>query len=172
MVGLKKLADRLKLSVRTHVPKRLFMPVSRTDLLELVTAQDRIAMCSKDIAGLMLGRKMSFPKKMDTEVKEYLAACIEVSDQAMKAIDTLDEVFEAGFGRREVAKVDSMIKQIGKSEKKTDKLQIKVRALLFSMEESLPPVEVMFLYMILGLIGDIADYAERTGNRLQILISL
>jgi predicted phosphate transport protein (TIGR00153 family) len=170
--GMEQDADKLKHSVRTHIPKRLFMPVSRSDLLELVTTQDKIANCSKDIAGLMLGRKMTFPKKLYPELKEYLLACIEVSAQALIAIETLDEVFEAGFGRREVSQVDALIKEISKLEKRTDKLQIKVRASVFAIEETLPPVEVMFLYKIIELIGSIADYAEHTGNRLQILITL
>jgi predicted phosphate transport protein (TIGR00153 family) len=165
-------ADKLKHLVRTHVPKRLFMPVSRSDLLQLVTTQDRIANRTKDVAGLMLGRKMQFPKPLATQFKEYIKACLDVAKQACEAIDTLDEVFEVGFSRREVKTVDAMIKEISKREKATDKLQIKLRAELFKIEQDLPPVEVMFLYKIIELIGDIADYSERTGNRLQILISL
>ncbi len=164
-------ADKLKNSVRSHLPKRLFMPVSRSDLLELVTIQDRIANCAKDVAGLMLGRKMSLPEKLETQFEEYTAACVDVSAQTLKAINELDEVFEVGFSRREVKSVESLIKEIDKLEKRTDKQQIKLRRALFKLEANLPPVEVMFLYKIIELIGDIADYGERTGNRLQILIS-
>lgn len=171
IVSLERQADKLKHSVRTHLPKRLFMPVARNDLLELVTTQDRIAGCAKDIAGLMLGRKIRFPKPLYAQIKEYLLACIEVSAQALQAIEEMDEVFEAGFGRREMRKVDAKIKDIGRLEKRTDKLQVKVRAALFKLEVELPPVEVMFLYKIIDLMGDIADHAERTGNRMQILIA-
>ena len=172
IVAHEREADKLKHTVRTHVPKRLFMPVSRSDLLQLVTTQDRIANRTKDIAGLMLGRKIQFPKSLVKQCKEYLAACIDVAVKAREAIDSLDAVFEVGFSRRQVQLVDSLIKEISKREKHTDKLQIKVRAELFKIEQDLPPVEVMFLYKIIELIGDIADYSERTGNRLQILISL
>lgn len=172
IVAHERAADKLKHMVRTHVPKRLFMPVSRSDLLQLVTTQDRIANRSKDIAGLMLGRKIQFPKPLVKQFKEYLAACLEVTAKAKEAIDSLDEVFEVGFSRREVKIVDTRITEISKCEKRTDKLQIKLRSELFKIEQDLPPVEVMFLYNIIELIGDIGDYAERTGNRLQILISL
>jgi predicted phosphate transport protein (TIGR00153 family) len=171
IVAKERDADKLKHSVRTHLPKRLFMPVSRGDLIELVTTQDRIINNCKDVAGLMLGRKIRFPKAIFPLFRDYLAACIEVSAATLRAIDTLDEVFEAGFGRREIRQVDSLIKEISKLEKRTDKQQIKVRAELFKIEESLPPVEVMFLYNIIEKIGGIADYSEHAGNRLQILIS-
>ena len=171
IVSMEREADKLKHSVRTHLPKRLFMPVSRGDLIELVTTQDRIINCTKDVAGLMLGRKIRFPKVIFPLIRDYLKACIEVSAATLQAIETLDEVFEAGFGRREVRQVDALIKEISKLEKRTDKQQIKIRGQLFKIEESLPPIEVMFLYTIIELIGDIADYAERASNRLQILIS-
>ena len=164
-------ADKLKHAVRTHLPKRLFMPVNRNDVIELVTTLDRVANISKDIAGLMVGRKIQIPKSLKSQFQEYLEACVQVAAQAKLAIDTLDEVFEVGFGRREIKHVDDMIKEIDKLEKRTDKLQVKLRAALFKIENDLPPVEVMFLYKIIDLTGDLADYAERTGNRLQILIS-
>ena len=171
IVAREREADKLKHSVRTHLPKRLFMPVSRGDLIELVTTQDRIINRTKDVAGLMLGRKIRFPKVIFPLVRDYIKECIGVSAATLRAIETLDKVFEAGFGRREVRQVDALIKEIGKLEKRTDKQQIKIRAELFKIEESLPPVDVMFLYTIIELIGDIADYAERASNRLQILIS-
>jgi len=164
-------ADKLKNSLRTHVPKRLFMPVSRSDLIQLVTAQDEIANCTKDIAGLILGRKIQFPKKLSKQYLEFLNASLAAAGRALAAIQELDEVFEVGFGRREIRSVDSLIKQISKAEKKADKLEVKLRAELFQIEADLPPVEVMFLYRLLELVGDVADHAESTGNRLQILIS-
>ena len=55
---LERDADKMKKKVRLNLPKSLFLPVPRSDLLDLVTMQDKIANSSKDIAGLMLGRKM------------------------------------------------------------------------------------------------------------------
>ncbi len=164
-------ADKLKHAVRNHLPKRLFMPVARNDLIELVTTLDRVANISKDVSGLMLGRQLKIPKQLKKQFQEYLEACVAVAAQARLAIDNLDEVFEVGFSRREIKNVDSIIKQISKYEQRTDKMQVKLRAELFKIEAELPPVEVMFLYKIIDLVGDLADYSERTGNRLQILIS-
>lgn len=58
MVRLEQEADRLKKNVRMHLPKSLFLPVPRSDLLELLSVQDKVANRAKDIAGLMLGRRM------------------------------------------------------------------------------------------------------------------
>jgi uncharacterized protein Yka (UPF0111/DUF47 family) len=42
---------------------------------------------------------------------------------------------------------------------------------LFEIEGGLEPVNVMFIYTVIGLIGEIADMAERVGRRLELLLS-
>ncbi|SPX43123.1 phosphate transport regulator [Haemophilus influenzae] len=50
-------ADSLKREIRLKLPRGLFLPIDRTDLLELVTQQDKLANYAKDIAGRMIGRQ-------------------------------------------------------------------------------------------------------------------
>lgn len=164
-------ADKLKRSVRRHLPKSLFLPVPRTDLLELVTIQDQVANYAKDIAGIMLGRKMRFPEKLHKGLMEFTAACIATSTQALAAVNELDELLEVGFTGREVKRVETMIKELDKLEARTDKQAIVLRGKLFKLEAELPPVDVMFYYQVIGLLGSLADSAEQVGDRLQILIA-
>ena len=55
---LEKKADLIKRDLRLHLPAGLFLPFARTDLLELLHAQDKIANKSQDIAGLIFARQM------------------------------------------------------------------------------------------------------------------
>ena len=48
-------ADDLKKKIRLGLPKSLFMPVPREDLLELLLVQDKIANRTKDVSGIVLG---------------------------------------------------------------------------------------------------------------------
>ena len=164
-------ADKLKRSVRRHLPKSLFLPVPRTDLLELVSIQDQVANYAKDIAGIILGRKMQFPEKLQKGLMEFTATCIATSGQALAAIQQLDELLEVGFTGREVKLVESMIKDLDKLQGRTDKQAIALRGKLFKLEDKLPPVDVMFYYQVIGLLGSLADSAEQVGDRLQILIA-
>ncbi|MCZ6830038.1 MAG: TIGR00153 family protein [Gammaproteobacteria bacterium] len=172
VVKLEHEADKQKRAVRRHLPKSLFMPVSRSDLLELVSVQDHIANASKDVAGLMLGRKMAFPEKVSQDLLDYAEASVDTTKQAMIAVQGIDSLLEVGFSSREVSSVEDKIGEINTLEHRTDKLQIKLRARLFKLENDLPPVEVMFLYQIIDWLGSIADHAEKVGSRLQVLIVL
>jgi hypothetical protein len=171
MVRLEKEADQLKKSVRIHLPKSLFLPVPRSDLLELLSVQDKVANRAKDIAGLMLGRQMVIPATLQPLMLTYVQRCVDASAQALKAMNELDELLETGFGGREATLVETMIEELDAIEQDNDRLQIEVRRQLFKLEKDLPPVDVMFLYQIIDWIGDVADRAQRVGNRLEQLLA-
>ncbi len=61
---LEKEADVLKREIRLKSPRGLFMPVDRTDMLELLTQQDKLANLAKDIAGRVYGRQLVIPAPM------------------------------------------------------------------------------------------------------------
>ena len=164
-------ADKLKRSVRRHLPKSLFLPVPRSDLLGLVSMQDSVANTARDIAVIIMGRTMRFPEAIQESVLEYVEACTATCSQALLAIQELDELLEVGFSGREVKRVEAMLKLLDKMERRTDKLAIDLRARLFKMESELPPVDVMFYYRVLSLMGSLADEAEAVGDRLQVLMA-
>lgn len=164
-------ADKLKLTVRRHLPQGLFLPVPRSDLLELITSQDHIANIAKDVAGLITGRTMQFPPKMHEQLMELARTCAETSNQALIAIKALDQLLEVGFSGREVTRVEGLIAELDQLEGRTDKQSTALRARLFRLERKLPPVDVMFYYKIIELLAALADAAERVGHRLQILMA-
>ncbi len=168
---LEEEADVIKKNVRLSLPKSLFLPVPRADLLEIVTVQDKVANRAKDIAGLVLGREMKFPEAIRDDFMKYLQRSIETSMQALRAMNELDELLETGFRGREVDLVEHMIEELDSIESDTDDLQVQVRKILFAIEQDLPPVDVIFLYKIIDWVGDLADRASRVGSYLQLTLA-
>jgi predicted phosphate transport protein (TIGR00153 family) len=164
-------ADEIKKHLRLHLPKSLFLPVPRTDLLELLTMQDRLANRAKDITGIIMGRRMNIPLSMKTQMTEFVSISVAAAEQALTAINELDQLLETGFSGRELAMVENLIKELDEREEKADQLEIGVRTSLFALEAQLPPVDVMFLYNIIDWVGDIANRAHDVGGRLQLLLA-
>lgn len=164
-------ADAFKKSIRQHLPNALFMPVARADLLDLVTAQDKIANRTRDIAGLLLGRRMLPPEKTRQMFQDFVRRAIDASAQAHKSVGELSELFESGFRGAEVEIMESMIEELDRIEHDTDVMEVGLRSCLFELEKSLPPVDVMFLYKIIDWIGELANDAQRVGRRLQLLLA-
>lgn len=164
-------ADAMKTEIRLNLPKSLFMPVARADLLDLVRVQDKIANKAKDITGLMKGRKMALPESLRELFNRYVAQSVAAVRQAETTVNELDELFETGFGGKEADIVQEMIRELDGVEKDTDKLQVELRGKLFELEDQLKPVDVMFLYRIIDWIGELADHAQRVGARLHLLLA-
>lgn len=168
---LESKADEIKRALRLHLPKGLFMAVSRLDTLKLLSRQDQLANLAEDISGLVFGRKMELPKVIQQDYLQFLQRCVDASYQARKAIKELDKLFEVGFSGREVEIVEEMIEVLYKIEGDTDQIQIKIRQELFKIENELSPIHVIFLYKIIEWTGSLANRAQHVGDSLQMLLS-
>ncbi|MCM8857081.1 MAG: TIGR00153 family protein [Candidatus Thiodiazotropha sp.] len=164
-------ADQIENDIRARLPKSLFMPVDRRDLLELLEMQDSIADTAQDIAGLMMERDMSVPKDMNEPLQAFVQRCVDTCNQAASIIEELDELIEMGFKGNQANKVEEMVEVLGKVEDETDDMGMALARSLFAQEESMNPVSVMFWYQMIQWIGDLADYAEKVGDRMRLLIA-
>ncbi|WP_119394855.1 TIGR00153 family protein [Salinibius halmophilus] len=164
-------ADAIKKDIRLHLPNSLFMPVPRSDLLELLTVQDKIANVVKDISGVMLGRKMEVPATLVEQFMAYAKQAVSVVVQAHEIVAELDELMETSFRGIEAERVHRMVVVLDELETNSDQHERVIRQGLMALERELPPIDVMFLYQVIEEIGVVADHAQRVGARLQILLA-
>jgi predicted phosphate transport protein (TIGR00153 family) len=163
-------ADSIKNEIRSHLPKRLLMAVERRDMLEILDSQDSIADVAQDIAELAELRGMTLPAPLRDPILDLVRRVLAACDQAERIINELDELVETGFGGREVGRVEEMIQELNRIESDTDALAERAIRQIFAMEAELG-VGTVFWYQMVGWIADLADYAERVGNRLRLLIA-
>jgi hypothetical protein len=164
-------ADDQKQDIRLHLPKSLFMPINRSDLIQLLSKQDKVCNTAKDIAGLILGRKQVIPKKIASDMAAYVKSAIAVATEAKVVIDELDELIGSGFGGREIDRINKCITKLEKAENKNDKRQITLRAKLHAIEADMPPIDAMFIYKTIEAIGNLADRAQSAGEQIQVIIA-
>ncbi len=164
-------ADSIKNDIRLAMPRSLFMPVDRRDLLELLDLQDSIADTAQDIAELLLERRMKPPQQLQAGLLALVKRCVETCEQAGLIIDEFDELLETGFRGREARNVEAMLTQLNAMESETDVLGADLSSNLFSHEDQMKPVDVIMWYRLIEWIGDLADFAEKSGNRVRLLIA-
>ncbi len=164
-------ADDLKKKIRLQLPRSLFMPVPREDLLELLLVQDKIANRTRDVSGIVVGRQMQIPGELSKQFLRFVDRNIDAAKQARKSVRELDELFTAGFRGAEVELVEGLIEELDQIETDTDEKQAVLRSSLFELEKNLDPIDAMFMYRVIELTGEIADMAERVGRRLELLLS-
>ena len=163
-------ADRIKNEIRSQLPKRLMLAIERRDMLEILDFQDSIADVAQDIAELVEIRSMTIPESLVDPMLDLVRRSIAACEAAGRIIDELDELVETGFRGREVARVEEMIDELSRIETDTDDLTERVQRKLFALESELG-VGIVFWNQIVGWVSNLADYAERVGNRLRLLIA-
>ncbi len=164
-------ADKLKSTFRLNMPKSLFLPVDRKDLLSLIGEQDHIADTAEDIGKILTYRKMDVPEPLRGLLDELLEGTMEITAEAKRMIEQLDELLEVGFGGRELDKISKIIAGVRRSEHNIDAIMHRTNKTLFSVESELDPVSVMFWYKIIDLLGRISDQCENLADRLLLFLS-
>lgn len=164
-------ADKQKSTFRLSMPKSLFMPVDRKDLLTLISDQDKIANTAEDIGKIFLYRDMIVPEELKDLFDELLEGIMEISAAAREMIDRLDELLELGFSGREYDKVTLMIDGVRRSEHNIDDIIHRCSKQLFAIESTLDPVSVIFWYRIIELLGLISDQSENLADRVLLFLS-
>ncbi|TDQ57034.1 hypothetical protein EDC45_1704 [Mesocricetibacter intestinalis] len=164
-------ADNLKREIRLKLPRGLFMPVDRRDLLELVTQQDKLANYAKRISTRIATRQLHIPEQLQSEFSSYLQQSLDATNQAHRVIDEMDELLETAFRGRELTLVNNLIEKLDDLEDETEQTQLDLRRKLFTLESHFSPIDIMFLHKIIEWIDELAEQAQRVGSRIEIMLA-
>lgn len=171
ITDLEHRADLLKREIRLKSPRGLFMPVDRSDLLELVTQLDKLANFAKDISGRIIGRQLLIPTEVQPTFMNFLSRSLDSTVQVGKVISEMDHLLETGFRGRELTFVNNMILELDTIEDDTDQLQIMLRKAIYSIENEHSPIDIMILYKVVEWVGVLADQAQRIGSRIELMLA-
>ncbi len=169
--ALENEADEIKNELRSHLPKTMFMPVDRRDILEILDLQDSIADTAQDIAGMLMVRQPKVIEAIRVPLMSLTQRCLEACAQMAKIMEELDELLETGFRGRESEIVLNMIDELNRIETDTDGKAIFLLNEMFAHEQEIDPVSLMIWHRLIRWVGDLANNAERVGNRLRLLIA-
>ena len=169
--ALESEADDIKNELRSHLPKTIFMPVDRRDLLEILDLQDSIADTAQDIAGMLMVRRPKVIDLIHAPLMSLTQRCLDACRQMARIMEELDELVETGFRGPESEIVLNMINELNRIETDTDQKAIFLLNVLFAHEEEFDPISLMVWHRLIRWVGDLANYSEKVGNRLRLLIA-
>ena len=164
-------ADSIKNEFRLHMPKRVLFAVARRDLLALIQQQDIIADTAEKIGQIVTQRVMEVPESIEEHLLNLVQCTTDICSRAAAMIEQLDELLAVGFGGKQSDLVSEMITKVKRDEHNIDLLIRDLNRALFSIEDQMEPVSVMFWYKLIDLIGEISNQAENMGDRLMLFIA-
>ena len=164
-------ADKILEEMQSRLPKTMFLPVDRRDLLDVLEMQEAIADRTQDIIGLMLDLPMDVPEKMQKPIMRLVNRVSDAVNDANNIVRSFEDLVETGFKGPHVDKVQSLIHETVGIETDADTIGIDITHTLFAHAKDMDPVSVVFLYRLIGWIDDLADYAEQLAIRSRLLLA-
>ncbi len=163
-------ADKMKITIRSNLPKSLFYPVPRGDLLRILQNQDNIADSVEDLCVVLSLRKTKLPPTLTKDFKSFANQVIETAQMLLNANEELETLLEASFTGPHTEKVLKIVDEIGTLEWKCDTMAHNLVKKLISMEDSLDPLTIIFIMKIIEVLGNLSNHAENCGDNLRHLI--
>lgn len=163
-------ADIVKKEIRSRLPKSIFLPVARGDILRFLKEQDNIADSAEDLAALLILRKTTVPEELKEKLKNFVDKVLETYEVAMTVSSEIKLLAETSFGGEEAHKVMELIEQLKVKEWKADKAQMTAAKKMFSIEKKLDPVSVMMWMHIFRELGTLANHAENAGDQMRLML--
>jgi len=164
-------ADEMKRDIRSHLPNSLFLPFSRSDLLELLRLQDRLPNLCRDVSHLLLTRQTKIPKPLSQPLQNYFSCNLEASAEAHTVIHELDELLETGFRGKEAELVQRLVQQMDATERACEEKENVLRKALYQLEGEVSSVDIIYLDKLIEGLGRIMATSHRIGGQLLLLIS-
>jgi predicted phosphate transport protein (TIGR00153 family) len=163
-------ADMVKKDIRSSLPKSIFLPVARGDILRFLKEQDNIADSAEDLAALLILRKTTVPEELKSELEEFVDKVLETYEMAMTVSSEIKLLAETSFGGEEAHKVMDLIELVKVKEWEADKAQMTAAKKMFSIERKLDPVSVMMWMQIFRELGTLANHAENAGDQMRLML--
>lgn len=164
-------ADAIKLEIRNHLPHSLFMPVDRRDFLMILEFTDSIANKSQDIVSILELRRMVLPEALHQEAINFIELNQKIVATGGQLFKEFENLVESGFGRHMGETMMGLIEEIDKLEDEADRQGVKLARHLFSVEDQMNPVDVVFWYQVFQDVGHLADNTEKVANRMRLIIA-
>lgn len=164
-------ADDIKNDLRDNLPRSLFLPAARSDLLVLLEVQDAIADAAQDAAILLRIRRIQVPQ----EFREDLLKLIGYAEQSCKGLhhifEKLADLIEGSFRGKPAAEIFNDIKGVGQTEHQADIVAQSLLTRLFNNDGDLAVPELIIWDKLVGNLGRVSDLAEKAANRVRMLIA-
>ncbi len=164
-------ADIIKDDIRRTIPKRFFLPVYRGDLLGYVKLQDDMADSVEDLAVLLTIKNLELPEPLVDPTFEYVDKVESVCQQTRDIADYLPTLVDGDMVGEEAERALSMIADVEKAEWEADRLQYTLSQNLFALEDEMKATDILLWFRVFGELGQLANFAEKTGDRLRRMLS-
>ncbi|MCB1081459.1 MAG: TIGR00153 family protein [Chlamydiia bacterium] len=165
-------ADLTKNDIRNHLPKSLFLPIDRSQFLEILSIQDNISDQAEDIGNLLILYPTSELGYLCDHLKALFQKNMEAFWDTRNIIKELHELLESSFGGIEAERVKTIVDRTSREEYEADKMKHDLMKEFFKTAEEVK-TPVFYLYIrLVEEINQISHISEKLANRIRMILEL
>ncbi len=169
---LEQEADKVKDSIRDSLTSKIFMPVSRGDVLLCLHYQDKIADAAQDVVKwLTVCKNRQIPGELKEKVLQIGHESIAVAKKLYDAMAQLDTVIESGFREDEINKEYEFIRAVEEIEHSIDVISGEIMQYVFDNEDKLSYGDAIFILSMTRCLASISDSAKDTVERIRQMLA-
>ena len=165
-------ADLTKNDIRNNLPKGLFLPIDRGNILVILSLQDDIADKAEDIGILLTLSKLKMLDVFKEDFNEFLSINLKSFEGARCIIEQLDELIQFSFGGTEATKVNRLVDNVAFNEHKADLAQRQLLKNLFANESELTIGSFHLWLRIFNGVASLSNLSEKLANRIRMTLDL
>ena len=168
---LEQEADGIKNDLRDSLPRSLFLPAARSDLLVLLEVLDSVADAAQDVAILVGVRKFAIPPDFKEDLYKLVDFATVSSKQILEIFERLHDLLESTFRGKPAEQVSESIRSVGRAEHGADKVALSLMKRLYNMEDTLSFQDFLILDKIVFQLGKVSDFSRKAANRIRVILA-
>ena len=165
-------ADLTKNDIRNHLPKSIFLPVDRHQLLEILSIQDNLADKAEDIGNLLCLSPLNLSDEIYKEILMLYEKNCEAFWETRMILKEMGDLLESSFGGMEAERVKSMTEKVSYKEYEADKMKHTLLKRLFSISSTLTPATFYLSVRVIEEINALSNISEKLANRIRMILEL
>lgn len=163
-------ADEIKNEIRDTLPRTILLSVGRGDFLEVLAQQDSIPDAVEDISILLTLRPVRIPQALRPMLFDLIERVVKTFQKTYDILGELQPMMDSAFGGPEARKIFQRIDEVGVMEWECDKAQFSLMRATLELESELGPVDIFWVSKVFEKLGDIANYSEKTADRMRLML--
>lgn len=165
-------ADQVKTDIRNNLLRRFFMPIDKSEVLEILGLQDSLADTAEDVCKIMTLKKLPFKDEFKSDFDEFVKLNVEAFQTVASMIGQLDELIESGFGGSEAEKVRAMAHEVAFAEHKVDLIQLSLLKKIYAFDTEMSAGEFHLWMRLTRVLSKISNVSENLANRILKTLSV
>lgn len=163
-------ADMVKNDIRDDLPRGLFLPIDRGNLLEILGVQDSLADKSENLGVLLTHKRLDMPDFLRETFTAFLDKNVETFVAVQQILQELDELLETSFGGAEAEKVKTMVDNVAFKEHEADVIQRDLVKTLYANEGQISYGAFHLWMKVFEELSNISNLSEKLAYRVRMTL--